>query len=642
MREDIPLGTSSETGQRLRLIALTLLGFLAGISAFFFGFYDTTVWEPMLLAGLVILLAFFVARPMVPTGAAAIAACGLFGLGFWALASTGWADANDLAVTEGARWILYGVFFMVLLYLLRDELSRRWLVGATVGGILVMAVYLLFRLLTDDQAVSDLFIANRLNSPLDYINGVATYLLAGFWPMVAVAERARNHFVRGAASLAAVQLLVLAVLTQSRGAVVAILASTLLVIAVVPGRVTRGCILLAIAVGVGVTIPALAQVVDLGDGALAVDDLRSVVTMGLLGGLITGVAVASGSWLASGAYRRSPDSAYTLRVISGAGLAVVCVLALGATIVVAGIKSDQIRDQVDSFTELEETDGGSRLTSGGGNRYDYWRVAVHQFKNDPLTGIGAGNYRQTYYQERKTSEDVQQAHSIELQALGELGLIGGLALVAFVGAVGFGFWVTARGGRGAKAADPALAIAAGGTFLVWLFHTSVDWMHLLPGLTAVAICSAATLLPPLRAIPGRRSLPAIVVVAALVALVSVPVLKQLRSLQLQNQAIEKLESDPREALAAARDSIRLEPSQRSYYFQAAALARLGLYEPARDSLLAAAENNPKDFVAWSLLGDLATRRGLDQAADLYYRRALRLNPRDPGLIRLAQDGSASP
>mgnify|MGYP000662144748 CR=1 FL=1 len=115
MREDIPLGTSSETGQRLRLIALTLLGFLAGISAFFFGFYDTTVWEPMLLAGLVILLAFFVARPMIPTGAAAIAACGLFGLGFWALASTGWADANDLAVTEGARWILYGVFFMVLL-----------------------------------------------------------------------------------------------------------------------------------------------------------------------------------------------------------------------------------------------------------------------------------------------------------------------------------------------------------------------------------------------------------------------------------------------------------------------------------------------------------------------------------------------
>ncbi|MCB0830504.1 MAG: hypothetical protein KDB64_06245, partial [Solirubrobacterales bacterium] len=295
MREDIPLGTSSETGQRLRLIALTLLGFLAGISAFFFGFYDTTVWEPMLLAGLVILLAFFVARPMIPTGAAAIAAGGLFGLGFWALASTGWADANDLAITEGARWILYGVFFMVLLYLLRDELSRCWLVGATAGGILVMAVYLLFRLLTDDQAVSDLFIANRLNSPLDYINGVATYLLAGFWPMVAVAERARNHFLRGAASFAAVQLLVLAVLTQSRGAVVAIIASTVLVIAVVPGRVTRGCILLAIAVGVGVTVPALAQVVDLGDGALAVDDLRSVVTMGLIGGLITGSAVAFGS-----------------------------------------------------------------------------------------------------------------------------------------------------------------------------------------------------------------------------------------------------------------------------------------------------------------------------------------------------------
>ncbi|MCB0858360.1 MAG: O-antigen ligase family protein [Solirubrobacterales bacterium] len=637
-----PTSPAPTSGNAFRLAVLGLIGLGAGSSAFFFGFYRATVWEPMLLAGLVILLAFVVARPAIPQGASALGAAGLFALGFWALASTRWAELGDLAVTDGARWLLYGVLLMVLLYLVRDSSSRKVLIGATTTGVLVMAAYLQIRLLVDDSAVQELFVANRLNSPLDYINGVATYLLAGLWPLVAVAERARNHAVRGLAAFGAVQLVVLTVLTQSRGAILALVASTVLIMAIVPGRTGRAWILVAVLGGIAICGPALREVIDTGAGALSIDSLRPVVWMGLLGGIVSGLLVAAGSAISARIERGSPDARYGLSVISGVGLAVICVIVLGGMVLGVGSRSDQIREQVDSFTSLDETDGDSRLTSGGGNRYDYWRVAFKQFEDNPLAGVGAGNYTETYFQERRTSEDVQQAHSIELQTLGELGLVGGVALTAFVCAVLFGLWNTARGTTTRRSAEPALAVAAGGTFFVWLFHTSVDWMHLLPGLTAIAICAAAVLLPAMRPLESRYSVPAIGMAALLVVVISFPVLKQLRAQQLQSQAAEKLATDPVSALVDARDSIALEPSQRSYYMESAALARLGLYGPARDALLEATRNGPHDFVAWGLLGDLATRRGLTQEAQRYYRRALHLNPRDPGLARLVAEGEVNP
>lgn len=633
---------ASDRGQTFRLAALSLIGVGVGSSAFFFGFYDATTWEPMLLVGLVFLLGFVVARPSVPTGTAAVAAGGLFALGGWSLASTQWSGASDLAVTDAARWLLYGVLLLLLLYLVRDSKSRKWLIGSATAGVLLMALYLQVRLLTDSGAATDLFVSNRLNSPLEYINGVATYLLAGFWPLVAVAERARNQLVRGLATFGAVQLVVLAVLTQSRGAIVAIVASTVLVLAIVPGRVTRAWILVVICIGLGICGPALIDVVNSGKQIPSGDSIQTVAWMSLLGGLASGLLVAIASWFSARMERDSPQTGDRLKIVSSVTVIAVCALGLGAATVMAASRSDQIRDQLDSFTNLEATDGGSRLTSGGGNRYDYWRVALKQLEDDPLTGIGAGNYKQTYYLERKTSEDVQQAHSIELQTLGELGVVGGVALLAIIGAVLSGFWLTARGSSRSTRSDPALAVAAGGTFFVWFFHTSVDWMHLLPGLTGIAICAAAVLLPTLRPVPGRYSLAVVATVAVLVVAVSFPVLKQLRSLQLQEQAVEKLDSDPVAALKDAQASIGLEPSQRSYYMESAAFARLGLFGPARDSLLDATRNDRRDFVAWGLLGDLATRRGLGADARQYYRRALQLNPRDPGLASLVKEPTETP
>ena len=44
-------------------------------------------------------------------------------------------------------------------------------------------------------------------------------------------------------------------------------------------------------------------------------------------------------------------------------------------------------------------------------------------RDKPLTGVGAGNYDRPYFKARQTTEDVRQPHSIEFQALSELGIV---------------------------------------------------------------------------------------------------------------------------------------------------------------------------------------------------------------------------
>ena len=137
----------------------------------------------------------------------------------------------------------------------------------------------------------------------------------------------------------------------------------------------------------------------------------------------------------------------------------------------------------------------TRFLSGGGYRYDYWRVAWKEFSSEPLRGLGAGNYPRDYFLERRTSEDIRQPHSLPMQTLAELGIVGGLLLATFLAAVVAGLWRQSRRAR-RSLTRRMVAVAAGGAFVAWFMHTSVDWLHNIPGVTGVALCAAAALLAP--------------------------------------------------------------------------------------------------------------------------------------------------
>jgi tetratricopeptide (TPR) repeat protein len=172
-------------------------------------------------------------------------------------------------------------------------------------------------------------------------------------------------------------------------------------------------------------------------------------------------------------------------------------------------------------------------------------------------------------------------------------------------------------------------------------HTSVDWLHLIPGVTGVALFAAAVLVGPWRGSDASGGGPRRVVVAACVILAvfgAVLIGRSALAERYREDARDALPEDPVEAIRKANDSLALnDEALPTYYVKAAAEARLNQYARSRASLAEAARREPHEYVPWALLGDLAVRRGDLETARRDYGRASDLNPRDPGLARLAED-----
>lgn len=586
-----------------------------------------------MLAGL---LAGLLARPR---GPALVAVVGLVGFAVWALASHGWAESVDATVIEASRWLVYAAFFACVLTLMRSPESARLLIGLVALGALIGVAVVTVRLLVDGSGA---FLADRLNEPVGYVNGQAAYLLVGLWPLLAVAERARSAWVAGSAVAVASLCAGLAVLTQSRGAMAAVIVSVVVLLVMVPGRPRRALLVLSVAAVVGAL--AAGPLTELSTPTTPPTDARTreAVIALLAASAALGVAWSLGTmgWRAFG-----PE---TRRERSAAARSLAAVIA-GVVIVAAGVLTgpelvDKVDEEYSDFTELQPVAPDARLLSAGGNRYDYWRVAGEQFKDDPLKGIGAGNYDTTWFLERESQESIRQPHSLEMQAIGELGLVGGLAIAAFLIAVLAAFVLRSLPDR--PEADPGLAVAAGGIFLIWLVQTSVDWLHLIPGLAAVALCAAAALLQPwipVVPVPRPRGRRALIVGAAAVALVvaAVVVIRPVLALHERSAGYDVLQDDPREAIERAGRSLGYNrQSVDAHYLAAAAYARLNAYELARAQLREAIELEPSDHVSWVLLGDLETRRGDRVAAAESYRRAAALNPLDASIKQHAGDAAA--
>ena len=81
----------------------------------------------------------------------------------------------------------------------------------------------------------------------------------------------------------------------------------------------------------------------------------------------------------------------------------------------------------------------ARLGSLQTNRYAYWRVAIADgFANHPLNGVGAGGFAATWLRYRTIPERVRVPHSLYVETLAELGLVGFALLIAFFGGIGCG------------------------------------------------------------------------------------------------------------------------------------------------------------------------------------------------------------
>jgi UDP-N-acetylmuramyl pentapeptide phosphotransferase/UDP-N-acetylglucosamine-1-phosphate transferase/tetratricopeptide (TPR) repeat protein len=636
---------------------LLVLGLGAGISPLFYAYFDASVWVPIGLALTLLCAIALVIRPIRPGLPAALSVGGALGLGLWSLVSSAWAESVSDAIVSANRWLAYGALLALLVVLIAHPRPAAALLGAVTLGITIVAATVLVRMLADDPG--SLFLGGRLNSPLGYINGEGCLFAMAIWPLLAAAE-SRRALIAGPAAALATVMASLAILSQSRGTALAVAGALLAVLALAPGRTRRAYAALVIGAAVALAGPDLLNVYGHSSGGSVVgSDVHAAARATLLSAFVAGIAWGSLSALESTVAARvgRPRGAR----IAGSGLLVLATLVLVLALASAHAIERDVDRQWHAFTHLAEpgesaapasSTARSRLLSGAGNRYDYWRIAWRLWQDDPLVGAGAGNYARTYYEQRATTEDVEQPHSLELEVLSELGVVGALLLACLLGGVA---WGTIRMRRTAARSpvERVLLVGALGVFVAWLVQASVDWMALLPGLTAIALSAGAVLVWP-RGVP--RALPvagasgaspiragrAVLGLGASAVIVTLIVAGASLSRQgladlYRSDAQRELAHRPLAALRDVERSLEVDGSSvQAYYIKAAALARFDEGDAAEAALNSALRREPRNFVTWVLLGDVAVRRHDLAAASARYRRAHELNPRDPAIARLGR------
>jgi len=452
------------------LIVPTALAFFSG------GYFG----EPRLVAALVVwvfvlALAAVGPAPLPRRLPGRLALAGLVLMTVWSALSISWAPLGGPATDNVERLVLYVGALLLAVGALRAAALQRLVEPAlAAGATLVIGYGLAGRLLPGlihlERSRSA---GGRLEQPITYWNAEGALAAIGLVLCARLAgDRTRPPAVRALAAAAVAPLGAGIYVSFSRGAIAAVVLGLIVLVAGAPSRAQLRAALIALGTGVAAAVAAalFPGVASLSGAHTERDGAIVLVLLVLIAGAAAFVTVRGGE-------RDDPLPAMPwLRPAAAAavGLAIV-------GLVVAGVGEKPTQ------AELGAGASASRLTTASSNRYEYWRVGLHAFGDQPLRGVGSGGFRVVWLKERTIPESVRDVHSLELEMAAELGLVGLLAFALLVGGVG------ATGLRGLRT-RPALAAGPVAALVVWFLHASIDWDWQLPAVSLPAIALAGALI----------------------------------------------------------------------------------------------------------------------------------------------------
>lgn len=561
------------------------------------------------------------------TGAGALAA-----LAVWTLLSAAWSDAPGRAVVEADRVFAY-LLVLVLFAVSPFRADRlRWIVrGVAVGAVIVCTAALASRLAPDLFSTAPNIVEDRLSFPLTYWNALALLAAIGLALCVALASDPREPRAARIGAAAAVPCLATtALLTFSRGGLlVAVLAVALALFLGRPRAALAALAATALPTAAALVFAYRAKLLATGDptSARAAAEGHGVALVVIL------------ATLAAGALLYFIERSLHVPRVPGLALGRRArILAVALTLALLAVP---IYHQVHRFgstpATATTTDARARLTDPSSNgRIDYWRAALDGFGREPLHGTGAGTYQLTWWRYRSTRARVVHAHSLYLEALSDLGVIGVILVLASLAAP------LAALARRIEGPDRLAAGALLASAIAWTAHAALDWDWQVPAVTAWLFAAGGAALA--RAAPEHgRSLPLLAragLGALLLVLAAGPALIAVSEHQTEAALHAYSAGDCERATAAARTAnralaLRAEPS-----------AVLGLCA-ARDGRFATAiadmgTAHARDPGSWEYRYGLAIIRaaaGRDPRPDI--TAALRLDPREPALQAAASSFSAT-
>ena len=445
----------------------------------------------------------------------------------WTLASGGWSDAPGRALIEFDRALVYVLALLVFGLLGADPKYLRWMVrGIGIAALTVCAISLTTRLLPDVWPITYQGLGVGLSYPVTYANTLG--LLAAVGLIISFGLTASEHEPRSVRVVAAAAMPVFGsvlVLVLSRGAV-ACAALGLIVFAVVARP--RG-LLPGIAAGAPAT--AIAVIVTYHADLLVSDNPVSSAArdQGERVAIVVGLCVA-GAALLRGLLLRIDDSLAGLRLdlpaqrrIHRAGLAALTVVLIAAAVAVDLPRQYErlVDTGAPARTEVGD-DPRARLTDPRNNdRLTFWGVALDGFKEAPFRGHGARTFELSWQLERPTPVILKDAHSLYLEVMSELGLVGLVLLAAAI----LGILISL--GRRSRGPDRALYGTIFAAAIAWAVAAGIDWHWEMPVVTLWFFALGGAAIARVPTDPPRDPAPALLprlaVAAACCALLLVPV-----------------------------------------------------------------------------------------------------------------------
>ncbi len=460
----------------LRAVAAAILAGPTAL-AFFTGGYFAAArdWAGLATWVLAACALVLVPRALALDRSALIMLAGLAGLAAWSLVSTIWAPIAGNAWSAGEIVVLYAGALLAAAVLFRDRGARRAAEPVFALGTAVVIGYGMSERFVPSllHFAASVTAEGRLEQPLTYWNAMGELAAIGLLLCARLCgDATRSRPVRAVAAAGSVLLGSGLYTTFSRGALFEY-AIGLLVLVVFRRRreqlagatVSFG----AAALGAAMTAPFHCVTALAGPRSTA-ETQGAVVLAGLA--VLTLVAAGAQLWLAArerpGELRLAPYA-----TPAACGLAVVM---MGLAIAVGS--TERSGGQLGG--------GASRLTTLSSSRYAYWRVALDTFDTEPIRGVGAGGWAVYWLEHQGHNGFAQDAHSLPLQTIAELGLVGlAFLIVVFAGAV--------LASRRALTVNRAAAAGPIAVIVAWFSHSLIDWDWQMPAVSLIAFGMAGLL-----------------------------------------------------------------------------------------------------------------------------------------------------
>jgi hypothetical protein len=608
---------------------------------------DTWYWGALVLLGLLLVLVASRAGRWRLTRGTGIALLALALYVAWSYLSISWARYPGDALTGSNRALLYLLLFAIFAL-------TRWTPGRAMGalcayaiGVGVIGAVILVHMATGHHP-SSLFSQGRLVSPAGYFNASAALFTSAAFVALGLAVRKELPApVRGLLIAIACEGIQLALLAESRGWLFTLPLMLLAGIAVSSDRLrTTGFAILPI----GATLVGLNSLLDVfraTEGAHPTERalVHAAEHAGRTSLLICAVMLVLGTLVAVADTRLSaPTLSPSRRRLVGALVATLALLiaAGGALAATHGHPIPFVKRQWYGFTHpanAETAASSSHFGVVGSGRYDAWRVSLDALAAHPIGGLGQDNYADYYVVHRRTGEELQWTHSLEMRLLAHTGLVGFGLFVVFLGAA---LSAALRSRRHEDALIRGVAGIALLPLIVWLIHGSVDWFWEIPALTGPAFAFLAIAgavgeprVAPV-AVPSRwervpRAIPlaigAVAVVAATVAL-GFPYL----SVREVSTASDLRARNPSAALHNLSIAAKLNPLSADPPRLAGAVAlQTGRFIEAQQRFAQAIRREPGGWFSWLGAGLAASALGDEARAQHDYSVAASINSRQPAV-----------